>query len=91
MKLRLGKIYASIGAVAAFAAALDSDAPDAYLAQHESGDWGEVDDQDRKANDYAAEHDERVLSAYTLRTGEKIWVITEADRSTTTILLASEY
>jgi hypothetical protein len=91
MKLPLGNVYASMGAVAAFAAALEADHPDTYLARHESGDWGEVDEHDRKANDYAAERGERVLSAYTLRTGEKIWIITEADRSNTTILLPSEY
>jgi len=43
-------------------------------------------DHDRKANEYAMEHGLRVLSAHTLRTGEKIWIITEADRSSTTIL-----
>jgi hypothetical protein len=46
---------------------------------------------DQKANEYAMEHGLRVLSAYTLRTGEKIWIITEVDRSMTTILLPEEY
>jgi hypothetical protein len=41
--------------------------------------------------EYALKHGLRVLSAYTLRTGEKIWIITEADRSRTTILLPGEY
>ena len=90
MKLPLGKIYASIGAIAAFAEALD-EAPDTFLARHANGDWGEVDEDDRRANEYAVEHGLRVLSGYTLRTGEKIWVITEADRSSTTILLPEEY
>lgn len=91
MKLPLGKIYASMGAVATFAAAFESDDPDTYLARHENGDWGEADEHDRRANDFAVERGERVLSAYTLRTGERIWIVTEGDRSSPTILLPSEY
>jgi hypothetical protein len=88
--LPLGKIYASIGAIAIFAGALVED-PDSFLARHASGDWGELDEHDRKANEHALEHGLRVLSVYTLSSGEKIWIITEADRSTTTILLPKEY
>jgi hypothetical protein len=62
-----------------------------YLARHAGGDDGEVRESDRQANEHALKHDLRVLSAYTLRTGEKIWIITEADRSTTTIMLPEEY
>ena len=90
MKLPLGRVFASMGAVAAFAEALDED-NNHYLSLHSRGNWGEVSEEDRRANDYAVEHGERVLSAYTLRTGERIWIITEADRSSTTILLPSEY
>jgi hypothetical protein len=50
-----------------------------------------MDEHDRKANDYALEHGLRVLSAYHLGTGVKIWIITESDRSTTTTLLPEEY
>jgi hypothetical protein len=64
---------------------------DGELTRHANGDWGEVDEHDRKANEDALEHGLRVLSAYTLRTGERIWIITEADRSSTTILLPEEY
>lgn len=53
-------------------------------------DWGDVCEDDWKANDDAIDNDERLLAAYTLQ-GEKIWVITEWDRSVTTILLPSEY
>jgi hypothetical protein len=60
------------------------------LAKHVTGDWGDVCDEDKAANDYAAGHDERVLSAYTVD-GEKIWIITEHDRSVTTILFPEEY
>lgn len=60
------------------------------LARHFSGDWGTVDDEDKAANDYALEHGQRLLSAY--RVGdEKMWVITEWDRSVTTVLTPDEY
>src|ERR1017187_6973060 len=90
MALPLGKIYGTMGALYAFAQALDEE-PDKFLARHGNGDWGELIPSDREANEYALKHGLRVLSAYTLRTGEKIWIITEADRSRTTILLPSEY
>jgi hypothetical protein len=78
-----------MGALVAFARALDEDL-NSYISRHANGDWGELDEHDRKANEYAVEHGLRVLSAFTLRTGEGIWIITEADRSTTTILLPEE-
>jgi hypothetical protein len=62
-----------------------------FLSRHANGDWGELDEHYRKANEDALEHGLRVLSSYTLKTGEKIWIITEADRSVTTILLPEEY
>ena len=67
-----------------------------FLARHFTGDWGDVDADDQQANDQALipdEHGEydRLLSAYHLTDGTKIWVLTEADRSATTILLPSEY
>ena len=61
------------------------------LARHASGDWGDVDDDDRKANDDALRDGARVLSAYRTAAGTKLWVITEADRSSTTVLLPEEY
>jgi hypothetical protein len=88
--LQLGKIYASIGAIAVFAEALD-ESPDSFLSRHANGDWGELNDDDRKANEYALRHGLRVLSVYRLSTGVKIWLLTESDRSSTTILLPSEY
>jgi hypothetical protein len=62
-----------------------------YLARHASGDWGEVSPEDACANELARETDERILSAYRLRGGTKLWIITEADRSLTCILLPEEY
>lgn len=64
----------------------------AMLIMHSRGDWGVVDPEDAKANDHAIKHGERVLSAYDLPiTGTRVWVITEWDRSATTILLPSDY
>jgi hypothetical protein len=60
------------------------------LARHQSGDWGDVCSEDAHWNDKAVEDGDRVLSSYKLY-GEKVWVITEADRSVTTILFPSEY
>lgn len=62
-----------------------------YLARHVCGDWGELDDFDRRENDKAVRNGTRILSAYTVLGGERIWLITEADRSVTTILLPEEY
>jgi hypothetical protein len=62
-----------------------------YLARHLSGDWGDVDAEDARENELSLKHSWRLLSAYTLKSGTKIWVITEADRSSTCILLPEEY
>jgi hypothetical protein len=61
------------------------------LSRHVSGDWGDLDDHDRAVNDFALENFERILSAYSDRTGTTFWIITEADRSVTTILLPEDY
>jgi hypothetical protein len=62
-----------------------------FLTRHVSGDWGELVDEDWRENNFAVTRSLRVLSAYYLTTGEKIWIITEAYRSATTLLLPSEY
>ena len=61
------------------------------IARHASGDWGTVDAEDWAANDRAVREGTRLLSAYVLDTGERVWIITEADRSATSIILPSEY
>ncbi len=61
-----------------------------FLARHASGDWGELDAHDRRENELALEHGRRLLSSYPVGEG-RVWVITEADRSATTLLLPSEY
>lgn len=61
------------------------------LARHQSGDWGEVSKSDWSANDSALRSGERILSAYTSKDGKPFWVITEADRSYTTVLMPEDY
>ncbi len=61
------------------------------LNRHAQGDWGELCADDRKANDNALRFGDRVLSAYKAGTGVKFWIITEADRSATTILMPEDY
>lgn len=61
------------------------------LRRHSTGDWGEVDDHDRAANDDALRSGERLLSVYRSANGTTFWVITEADRSVTTVLLPDDY
>lgn len=61
------------------------------LARHGRGDWGDVCDDDKQANDDALTYGARLLSAYHTTTDRKFWIITEADRSATTVLLPEEY
>jgi hypothetical protein len=65
--------------------------PFELLARHVTGDWGDLDDEDKRENELSIERGFRILSAYRLNTGVKVWVITEWDRSVTTILLPDEY
>jgi hypothetical protein len=60
------------------------------LHRHLSGDWGEVSDSDQKSNDSAVNREERIISSYLGSDGNKFWIITEADRSYTTVLLPDE-
>lgn len=64
---------------------------DAFLARHHNGDWGNLDKEDRDENWIALDKRYRIISVYLTSTGSKIWIITERDRSTTTILLPEEY
>lgn len=60
------------------------------VSRHQLGDWGEMDATDKKANDVALRNGGHLLSLYSGRSGVKFWIITEPDRSATTILLPSE-
>lgn len=65
---------------------------ESLLQRHFSGDWGDLCAQDKAENDFALTRALRIFSAYVLpRTRVKIWIITEADRSVTTLLLPDEY
>ncbi len=84
----LGRILATPGALNALREAGED--PLNYLSRHASGDWGELDAHDRRENELALKHGRRLLSSYPA--GEKrVWIITEADRSYTTLLLPEEY
>ncbi len=87
--LEPGRLLATPGALRALSEAEET--PLAFLARHVSGDWGDVGAEDWEENERSARSDSRILSAYHLTTGVKIWIITEADRSATTILLPEEY
>lgn len=88
-KFPLGEIVATPGALAALEAS--GQTPDFFLDRHVSGNWGDVDDQDADENDESVRHGWRILSAYRTLKGVPVWVITEADRTVTTLLLPSEY
>lgn len=62
-----------------------------FMNRHRSGDWGDVCEQDAKANEDALHYGDRIISWYTASTGDRVMILTEADRSATTILLADEY
>ena len=61
------------------------------LGRHASGDWGDVSEDDAKENEFSVSRNLRIFSVYHSSNGEKFWVITEADRSVTTVLLPEEY
>jgi len=71
--------------------ALNGEDVHASIARHASGDWGDVCPEDKQANDDALKVGARLLSAYHTDSGQKFWIITEADRSATTVLLPEEY
>jgi len=85
----LGEIYLTVGAQDALEES--KQLPNEFLARHQTGDWGLVCADDRRENDFSVKEGFRILSAYKTSVGEKLWIITEADRSSTTCLLPSEY
>jgi hypothetical protein len=85
----LGRVVATPGALVLLAATGTD--PVELLSRHQSGDWGDVCPEDARENELSVREGYRILSSY--RTGEddaKVWLITEADRSSTCILLPSE-
>ena len=65
--------------------------PSELLERHVAGDWGDVPPEDARENEHALERGFRIMSSYPLSDEVRVWVLTEADRSSTTILLAEEY
>jgi hypothetical protein len=87
VELHLAQIVATPGAVNA----LSEEDISGALARHQAGDWGSLTDEDWEANDRALEEGERLLSVYFAKNGTRFWIITEADRSATTVLLPEDY
>lgn len=80
-RFALGYVVATPGAVVAFQ----------FIDRHAAGDWGDLDQEDRDENERSIKEGFRILSSYRLSDDTKIYVITEADRSSTCILLPEEY
>jgi hypothetical protein len=107
VRFSLGQLYATPGALSALATAWNIGKPYSvqrasesedrmslvlpYVRRHAWGDWGDVGPEDAQANERALHEGSRVFSAYALATGKRLWVITEADRTSTTVLLPDEY
>ena len=89
MKTRfsLGQVVVTQGVIALD---LPLDTTLALLRRHQTGDWGEIGDEDRRENELSLRQGFRLMSVYSVN-DTKVWIITEADRSATTILLPSEY
>lgn len=85
----LGSVYLTIGAQEALDES--SQLPNEFLDMHQKGNWGIVGKDDWRENDFSVKNGFRILSAFKTAQGVKLWLITEADRSATTILLPSEY
>ena len=89
IRFPLGQVVATPGALSALEKAEQH--PAEFLDRHVNGDWGEVPEADKQENERSVEQGFRILSAYTTSAGDTIWILTEADRSATTILLPEEY
>jgi hypothetical protein len=85
----LGRVVATPGALRALEEANQN--PFEFLARHQAGDWGDLCEEDKRENEFSVHGGFRILSAYRTRNNTKVWVITEADRSATTLLLPEEY
>ncbi|MEJ7862451.1 MAG: hypothetical protein WKF90_12550 [Pyrinomonadaceae bacterium] len=85
----LGNVYLTVGAREALEES--NQLPKEFLSKHQKGEWGIICEDDRQENELSVKEGFRILSAYKTDRDVKIWVITEADRSSTTVLLPSEY
>ena len=87
VRIDLGRVCATPGALAA----VDEATITASLYRHAVGDWGDLDAVDKVENDRAVVHGGRLVSSFLAQNGTKFWIITEADRSATTVLLPEDY
>jgi len=89
-KFPMGQLTATRGMIDKMAAE-----PDYFrvcICKHLAGDWGDLGEEDKRINNYSLKHGMRLLSAYPLPNDpDRFWIITEADRSVTTLLLPDEY
>ena len=88
-KFPLGQVVSTPGAILLLIGAEKSSLE--FIARHASGDWGDLDAHDRLVNEQALLHGGRLLSSYKVIGEERLWIITEHDRSVTTLLLPSDY
>ena len=86
-KFRLGQIVATPNALSH----LSNEDVLAAIQRHQAGDWGDIDDDDRQENEMSLKEGFRLMSVYRAKSGIKFWLITEADRSLTTVLLPEDY
>lgn len=84
-----GRLVATPGALALLEQAKKS--PLEFLSRHLRGDWGDLDKENKSEDELSLKYGFRLLSSYQVTETEKVWVITEADRSVTTLLLPEEY
>ena len=89
IRFPLGRVVATLGALSALEKA--EQLPAEFLDRHVNGDWGKVPDADKQENELSVEQGFRILSAYTTSAGDRLWVLTEADRSATILMLPEEY
>jgi len=89
IRFPLGRVVATPGALRALEKA--EQLPAEFLDRHVNGDWGDVSEADKQENEVSIEQRFRILSVYTTSAGDRIWILTEADRSVTKMLLSSEY
>jgi hypothetical protein len=88
-RFRVGWMILSPGALVVLLEAQED--PKALVQRHMAGDWGDVGPADWAENEYAMKHGERLFSVYHTRHGRKLWVVTEANRYATTILVPDEH
>jgi len=86
-KFRLGHIVSTPNALSQ----LTQDDILLAIQRHQAGDWGDVDEDDRTKNELSLEQGFRLFSVYRAANGVKFWLITEADRSYSTVLLPEDY